>query len=240
MPAARRLHRRTLSSAVTDELRDLILQGELRAGERLNQEALAARLGVSTMPVREALLRLMHEGFVESTPSRTFRVLPIGRDDIADMYWVHGMLVAELARRAAVRMSRDELEALWAHQRLLEKALAAHDLEQMNRQSWLFHRALNYAARAPKLLGVLKSILAYLPTHFYPKVTAWQEAVREGHARILAALNEHDPQSAGQAAEQHIREIGDLLIGFFLEAGYWDTPGVPTDETKQRPSDALT
>ncbi|HEY7174354.1 MAG TPA: GntR family transcriptional regulator, partial [Micromonosporaceae bacterium] len=68
-----------MSDQVTESLRSMILVGDLRSGDQVTQEKLAEDLGVSTMPVREALLRLSHEGFVQGGRGRSFRIAPTTR-----------------------------------------------------------------------------------------------------------------------------------------------------------------
>src|SRR4051794_30349776 len=89
-----------LTDEATSDLRRMILVGELRPGQRATQDELATLLDVSTMPVREALLRLVNEGFIETSPNRYYRVAPITKDDINDIYWMHSMLAGELTARA--------------------------------------------------------------------------------------------------------------------------------------------
>src|SRR5207342_1606487 len=78
----RPLKRQTLGTAVAERLRDMILMGELPPGRRTTQDELARALGVSTMPVREALLTLAAEGFVAFAPGRSFTIPATSREDV--------------------------------------------------------------------------------------------------------------------------------------------------------------
>src|SRR5207244_1357424 len=94
---------RKLADEVVATLRRMILVGELPPGSRSSQDELARLLGVSTMPVREALLRLAAEGFVEASPNRSFTIVRTTQTDVRDIYWMHAMLAGELASRACAR-----------------------------------------------------------------------------------------------------------------------------------------
>lgn len=236
MYTRRRLRRRTLSLEIADALRDMILQRELTAGQRLNHEQLAETLGVSTMPVREALVNLVHEGFVEVSPSRILRVRPITRQDIQDMYWVHAKIAGELARRAAAHADQTMTVSLRQHVEALETALAVNDVTAMNHESWEFHRLVNKAANAPQLLFILRGILGYIPSHFYPRVHEWRSAAVEGHQQILEAIEQRDPDRAKQVAEHHIRQIGDLLVAYFGDEGFWNLDAAVPDADGKSPN----
>src|SRR5438132_14097382 len=87
-----RLMHRSMADEVATELRRMVLAGELEAGERLTQDRLAKTLGVSTMPVREALLRLAAEGLIIAAPNRSFTVASNTADDMRDIFWVYSVL----------------------------------------------------------------------------------------------------------------------------------------------------
>ncbi|QEC46526.1 GntR family transcriptional regulator [Baekduia soli] len=223
-PAPRPVRRRTLAVEVADSLRDMILTGELTAEQRMTQDELATLLGVSTMPVREALLRLAAEGFVEVSPSRSFSVVPTTREDVHDVFWMHATLAAELTRRACAKGD----PALAARLRDIEACFAAArgagDPAQLGAVNWEFHQAINEAAGAPKLLRVLRSTLRFIPQGFYALVPEWSGASEQGHEAIVRAFEDGDPDTAAHAAETHVQEAGEILIRFFTGRGAWTRP----------------
>src|ERR1700761_2971131 len=92
---------RSMADAVTERTRQMILSRELQPGQRIKQAELAAMMGVSTMPVREALLRLVSEGMVIADSNRSFTVAATTTPQgIRDIYWIHASLAGELASRA--------------------------------------------------------------------------------------------------------------------------------------------
>lgn len=225
LPVAQRpVRRRTLAVEVADALRDMILTGELLPGSRPTQAELATLLGVSTMPIREALLRLAAEGFVELESNRAFTVARTTREDVRDVYWVHATLAGELASRASARADAEVLQALHSASEAFLQAQSAGDAEGLGAANWSFHRAINHAAGAPKLLLVLRSTLRFIPDRFYALVPEWAADSVRGHDAILGALEQRDPEEARRAAEAHVRDAGELLIRFFTEKGYWAKP----------------
>lgn len=105
-----RLQRRSSGEEVAAYLRSEIMSGRLTAGERINQEEMAARLGVSRIPVREAIVILHNEGRVETELHRGARVLPVDPDSVTENTEIFGLIYAHVARRAAERLT-DELDS---------------------------------------------------------------------------------------------------------------------------------
>ena len=85
------VQRGSMSVEVADHIRSMIFDGRLRAGQRVPQDAIAAELGVSRLPVREALITLEADGLVAAEPHRGVFVVPIRAEDIEDHYRLYGM-----------------------------------------------------------------------------------------------------------------------------------------------------
>lgn len=223
-PAARSLRRRTLAVEVAEQLRDMVLTGELASGERATQDELARMLGVSTMPIREALLRLAAEGLVLVEPNRSFTAAATTREDVRDIYWMQGQLAGELTRRACERADDALVQELRERAARCVELVGSGDIGAMETANWRFHRTINHAAGAPKLLVILRATLRFIPHGFYGLVPAWAPASKAGHAAILEAFERRDPAAAQHAAELHVHEAGELLVECFTGNGYWKRP----------------
>ena len=206
-------------------LRRMILVGELPPGSRATQDELAQRLGMSTMPVRKALLQLAAEGLIEVSPRRSFRVVQTTPDDIRDVYWIQARIAGELAHRAAQVVDGDGLAELAKAHDAFSDACAAGRPADQEAANWRFHRVVNRAAASPKLLLTLRTALRFIPDDFYCLVPDWAPVSERGHRRILDALAAHDPDEARAAAEDHVRQAADLLLSSFSNKGFWRAPG---------------
>jgi DNA-binding GntR family transcriptional regulator len=221
----RKVARRTVAEQAYDNVRNMILMGELPPNSRITHDELAAVLGVSTMPVREALLRLSHEGLVDISQTRSFTVAPATRSDIQDIYWLQGTLSGELTARACRNSGQnlaDQLRSVqerWEH---LPKTATPEALDKLNHE---FHRAINKAGESPKLLVLLENTLRFIPDHFYSLLPAWSEMSLKGHQAIIEAIDAGDAKAARRAAQHHVEEAGALLIEHFDELGFWTVPG---------------
>jgi DNA-binding GntR family transcriptional regulator len=147
--------RRQLSEEVASYVRELIMSGNLRPGDFIRQEPIAEEFGLSATPVREGLLSLRGEGFVELLPRRGFVVASLSASDIRDLFTAQALLAGELVSRAAVRMGPDDLRELTEVHEALRKAAGAGAGELVESLNHDFHRRINLAAEAPRLAWML-------------------------------------------------------------------------------------
>ncbi len=219
---ALRSQHRSLADIVTSTLRDMILVGELEPGRRTTQDELARMLDVSTMPVREALLRLSAQGLIEASPNRSFRVARTTRKDVEDTYWQHAALAGELTRRASANRSSGMLSALQDAESSYEKAVATGHFEDMTAANTEFHRIINRGADSPRLQFMLKVTLGFIPDGLYSEIPEWGTRSVHAHQMILSAMTAGYGDAAAQAASEHVREAGELLVALLEDRGLFD------------------
>src|SRR6185312_11332894 len=155
-------------------------------------DQLAAELGISVTPVREALFALRAEGLIAQQPHRGFVVLPVTEQDLADVANVQAHVGGELAARAAVNITDEQLRDLKEIQAQLEEAYAGADDERTVRLNHEFHRAINVAADSPKLAQMMSQITRYAPESVFPTIAGWPDQSIHDHRRLLAALERRD------------------------------------------------
>ncbi len=160
--------RTQLSEDVARFVRRRIFDGSYAAGQYVRLDQLAAELGISVTPVREALFALRAEGWVAQQPHRGFVVLPVTGRDVTDVANVQAHVGGELAARAAVNITDDQLRHLKEIQAQLEEAYAGGDDERTVRLNHEFHRAINVAADSPKLAQLMSQITRYAPESVFP------------------------------------------------------------------------
>src|SRR5882724_4974392 len=116
------MDRRSSGDLVAVHIRSLIFNGELRQGDRMRQDEIAQRLGVSRIPVREAIIALDREGWLTITPHRGAFVHGLDADSLRDHYELLGLVYGLAARRATERASDDDLVRLQDAQKQLSSA----------------------------------------------------------------------------------------------------------------------
>ncbi|HYM97475.1 MAG TPA: GntR family transcriptional regulator [Candidatus Sulfotelmatobacter sp.] len=210
------LARKKLGQETTRYLRDALLSGQYETGERMAVHHLAESLGVSTMPVREALVTLANEGLLEVIPRRGFRVARMGLRDVEDAFRVHAFVAGLLIEEAAPIITASTVAELRGIQEaillsfglVLDEHQLAHRVEELN---FRFHRTINHVPDAIRLRWFLRAAARYVPRRFYETIPGWKEATRDRHGAIIDALEARDAGEARRLMEQHVIEAGALV-----------------------------
>lgn len=195
-------------------LREAILKGEFKPGERLVQEELANALKVSRMPVREALRKLEMEGLVIIEPHRGAIVKGFQIEDIVEIYRLRTELEKIAVELSVERMTESDIAQLES------LVLAMEELEDVNQfvqANVEFHKSLIKHCPWNRLLSFIEILWNGFPQHT-PQVIPGQMAMsKQEHKEIMAAVRERDAQKAAQLLAAHIKRTGEQLIEKVLE-----------------------
>ncbi len=187
-------------------IRELIITGDLSAGEQLRQRDLADRFGVSQTPVREAMRRLESEGLVLGDTHRGFTVVEPDAGRVEENFQIRAALEslgASLAARSIDDAGVRELADL--NERMRKLAEGDPDYGELNRQ---FHFAIYEYARSPLLMSLMRLLWASL--HGGPKVIRSHAESAKQHDEILAALRARDAAAAAERTRHHILDAQRL------------------------------
>ena len=206
------------SERALDDLREAILGGDLAAGAHLGEVELAARLGLSRTPVREALTRLAAEGLVELEAHRGARVTSFSRDDLDGIFDVRLALEPQATSRAVAHATPADLDALdgLAAAMLGIGSPGPHqDLDALVGLNRDFHARLLDLARAPALAAALANVV-HTPVvtrtfHTYDPASLARSLAH--HGEIVAALRAGDPDWAGSVMRSHIGNARAVMVG---------------------------
>lgn len=203
-------------------LKRLILDGELPAGAQVLELEAAAQLGMSRTPVREAMVRLEHEGIVEIRPRHGMRVLPVAATDMRDIYAVLTALEASAAEEVARRgLPPTELAVLRAAVAEMDAALAADDLRRWAAADECFHASLVAACGNRRLSGLVAQLhdqahrARMLTLHLRPKPV---DSNRD-HAALVEAIAARDAERARQIHHAHRQRAGAMLADLIERLG---------------------
>jgi DNA-binding GntR family transcriptional regulator len=219
--------RKQLPEEVASYVRELIISGEVKPGEFLRMERIAEAVGVSNTPVREGLLALRSEGFVQLVPRRGFVVAEFTREDVRDLFWAQAQLAGELAARAAKKATDPQLDALDANTKAYDQAIAEQDEEMVYELGQQFHRIINRAADSHRLALLLESIVSHLPIRFYTTIEGQVAGAHDEHPLIVAALRSGNVRKARSLMEKHILDGADRLIETLETQGLWSQEEQP-------------
>ncbi len=210
-----RVQHSSIADKVTESLRTMIVRGEFAANERVTQEQLAQMLGVSTMPVREALLRLVAEGMVETSANRSFTIIGLTVDDVTSLSWVHGVLEGELAYRACKRQTHELLPRLVALATELGQVTTPEERFQGNLE---FYGELHRASGAPRIAILLRNALRFLP--LTEEVSGWSDLAANWRNQLILALKAGDADQARRVSGEYAKLAGELWVEHALSHGY--------------------
>jgi DNA-binding GntR family transcriptional regulator len=215
------LRRAQLSDDVAGHLRVAIMSGALRPGTFIRLDETAAKLGVSVTPVREALLKLRGEGMVQLEPHRGHVVLPLTRQDIADIFWLQTTIAKELAATASQNITDAEIDDLERITDALAIAVAAADTEAIAATEFAFHRAFNHATGRIKLAWFLLHVARYMPLTVYAADPQWGAAAVENHRELIAALRRRDTAAVVEHTHWQFTDGARRLTKTLDQSGIW-------------------
>lgn len=201
----------TVRERAARELRDRILTGALPAGSRIDLDAITNEFATSRTPVREALLELSFEGLVRVAPRSGITVIGISSADVIDSFTILGVLTGQAAAWAARRISPDELTAL---RELAAEVAARSGDDSIGEANWRFHQEIHRAAHSPRLLAQLRQAARVVPTNFLTLFPDHEKHSLDEHDELLAAIADHDADSARSIAERHVLEAGRSLAAW--------------------------
>jgi len=196
--------RRTAHQLVRDTLRRAILSGALPGGTRLVQAELAAQLKVSTTPVREALRDLAADGLILFDPHRGAIVHELDMAELVEVYEIRTVLEPLAIRKAAERITDEELRAAAA---LLKQLEAVRDPGEWVDLNWQFHSLVERAARSPRLLSMVKTTQDSAAIYVAHSIKLQSHRIAQGnreHRALLAALRHHQPEVAAELLVKHL------------------------------------
>lgn len=203
--------RASLTKVVSDQIRGQILDGKLRPGERLVEDRLSIELGVSRVPVREALLGLSREGLVTLEHNRGASVADVTPETVAELVEVRALLEGLNAKLAARRHDPEivaELRDTLKRGNAASKNGTAEELSRLNAE---FHERLTEASRNSVLSDIMRSLrertgLAFALNGRARARNDWQE-----HAGILAAVIDGDEELATLLATRHVHNAASAF-----------------------------
>jgi DNA-binding GntR family transcriptional regulator len=199
-----------LTQMVAGKLREQILSGSLSGGERLVEGKLSEELGVSRMPVREALRQLAAEGLVSIEPRRGASVIQYSEDQVRELVEVRATLEALNAKLAAKRHDEAkmaELKAIFDEGVRLADTADPFTLMQLNER---FHEALANIAANSVLREMMRSLRERTALLFAPLNKSRGKQNWEEHAAILRAVINGDAEMASFLAARHVYSAAGL------------------------------
>jgi DNA-binding GntR family transcriptional regulator len=203
--------RTSLTEQITTELRRRILNGQLAEGTTLRQERLATELGVSRIPLREAIRHLEAEGLVVSELHKGTIVSSLSPDELEELFGIRMRLETWLFEAAIPRMSQADFDQAEA---LIEEASKTGDVSNWGELNWRFHEALYRASGSRIALKLLRSVHDNAARYVNLQLMVMQDVERElsDHHAMLAYARLRDVERGVDMLRRHIARVSRNLM----------------------------
>ena len=227
------IQRQTIASMTVVALRERILRGDYPEGEPLRQDAVADELGVSRIPVREALRQLEAEGLVTFSPHRGAVVSTLSLEEIDELFELRADIESDLLTRAIPRMTNEQFERATDLLDEFQEALRTGEASRWGPLNWHFHAALYAPACRNFTMGVLQKLHQHSDRYFRMQVLLAHGGARanDEHRAIAAAVQERDVRVACRLMREHILGAGSSLLELLAQQRGASTPLAPRDVT---------
>lgn len=202
-----------LRDVVFNTLREAILRGELVPGERLMELQLAAKLGVSRTPIREAIRMLEQEGLAITIPRKGAIVAGMTEKDMQDVLEIREALEELSVQVACDKITAEEIEKLQINMKNFENSLGSGDLKKMAQADVEFHDVIYEATHNPKLVSMLNNLREQMYRYRveYLKNPRNHEQLLREHEAIYKGIVEKDKVSVTDMIRKHISNQVDVV-----------------------------
>ena len=218
MSATEPLARRSSGDHAATYIKRLIFDQHLRPGDRVPQDDVAQALGISRIPVREALIALEREGWITIEMHRGAFVNDLDEQAVRDHYALFGLVYGFAVRRALDRGADGLADAL---EDIVSELTADAPAAQAARVALAFHDAVVQAARSPRIVTILGAMSGLIPGSFFAEVPGAIPAEHTGLTAITRAVRAGDGDGAAQEYERMMRAHGDLVVELLRSRGFW-------------------
>jgi len=206
--------RANLHEHAAKRLRQLLVEGRIAPGAKLNERELCEALDVSRTPLREAIKMLAAEGLVELVPNRGAVAVKLSEDDVRHTFEVMGGLEALSGELAAQRITDEELAEIRAMHFEMLAAYTRRDLSNYYRLNAQIHQAINAAAKNPVLAATYDRVNARLQALRFRSNQdgeKWKSAMKE-HEQMVDALSRRDPAAMRAVLAAHLKNKLDVVL----------------------------
>jgi DNA-binding GntR family transcriptional regulator len=208
--------RQTVTHQATEALRERILRGLYADDTPLRQDALASELGVSRIPIREALRQLEAEGLVVFNPHRGAVVSSLSVDEIDELFELRAQIESDLVRRAVLATTAEHISRAREILKAYEAAFRDAEVGEWGKLNWEFHSTLYAAAERPFTMAIIQRLHQQSDRYLRMQLVLTHGELRaiDEHRAILAAVSARDVKLASSLMKQHIVGAGRQLVQF--------------------------
>jgi len=210
----RRLKRENLSNQVFEQIKEMIVRGEIPAGKRMIENEIAKSMGISRTPVREAVHKLEAEGLLDPLPKGGYVVRGLDISDIEEIFEIRSILESFASYLAAHRHSNKEIVPLEEKMEEFQKYLDKHDLNELAKINTDFHELLYALSKSPRLVKMIHNLRDEI--YFLRKIILQSVDMarlsNKDHKEIIKAIKKREAKKVESLMRDHILRGKEFVI----------------------------
>jgi DNA-binding GntR family transcriptional regulator len=221
MPDTAVIPRRSLHGELAAQLRDMLMRGELKPGDKISEQMLCSRFGVSRTPLREALKVLANEGVLILSPNRGASVARISPSEVDELFPIMGALEMLAGEAACARATPEDMARLEAMHALMVDAYRRSDSASYLKLNRQIHEAFFEIAANNSLTQMYQTLMVRIhAVRFIAQKSSerWREAV-EDHEQMMVALRARDAARLGAILKEHLRHKAAMVLESLPDRG---------------------
>ena len=195
----------TLREQVYKALKEAVLNGDLKPGQKLSQEWLSRKMKVSRMPIREAIKMLEVDGLIESIPYKESRVVNFSSKDIGEIYTIRANLEGLAARMATNKIGEKDLQGLKKINEKMIDFLDQKKYKQLSLFNEKFHQNIYNRCGNERLCKIIKDLWNSIPKDTFWVINDRAEKSLKDHLKILRVLKDKDDKLVEELIREHIK-----------------------------------
>lgn len=205
---------RSMAEVVYKLLKNAIINGDLKPGQRLVEQKLSDKMQVSRVPVREAIKRLEQYGFVTRLPVRGIIVKKISEADVKEAFGIRAALESYAAAQACEHLSEEMIDVLEKSIEASRKALKRGDMEKVLELNNQFHEMIYKAAQSDMLSKLINNFTDYLARYRKPLLSSKTSVAVsiEGHEAMVEAMRRGDTENVERIVKAHILQGRSFIL----------------------------
>jgi DNA-binding GntR family transcriptional regulator len=194
---------------VVSHVVNLVLTGKLRSGDRLDRNEIAEQLGLSRVPVQEAVIQLEHDGVLTTRYHRGAYVERFDESVVLEHHELYGVLNGTASARAATNPTPKLLEDLQTHLGVLRSSVGTRAFEE---NAWSFRRTIQDAYAGPRLSAAIRAAQIFMPPAFWSTYQGSHRELLPYYEAELTAIRDRDPAGARAACTGRSEVMGRIML----------------------------
>jgi DNA-binding GntR family transcriptional regulator len=207
---------------VVSHVVNLILTGKLRSGDRVDRNEIAQELGLSRVPIQEAVVQLEHDGILSTQYHRGAYVERFDESVVREHHELYGLLCGIASARAAVDASPRSVEVLDA---LIETMRGSKESRAFQETAWKFRRVINDEYAGPRLQAAIRASQTFIPRAFWMAYLNNHDELLPFYEAELAAIHRNDSDGARDACVEHAGVMARIMLSELVRRGVFRPAG---------------